>query len=128
MNIVVLVVWSGIFLLGLSIGLLVNINTEQPCSLSCSVPDPTWDPKLGNFLMPEAGAEGELEWYPSISQPPNELAVLNSILTEEKKQTALLDHIDCLTSTYNGDCGGKYYAGDTYKRAIPLNKTGVWKR
>ncbi len=82
-----------------------------------------------NEMFDEAGAEGELEWYPSIEQPPNELAVLNSILREEIKQTALLDHIDCLQTT-------KYFKQFSYNLfkhfpsscgQEPLNLTGVWK-
>lgn len=45
--------------------------------------------------------------------------LLEQILQEEQKQTALLDHIDCRNNYYYlRDV--RYYCGD------PLNVTGVW--
>ena len=118
----IIIVMIGVFLLGLSIGILVNLNTGESCSLTCSVPDPTWDPTLGNFLLPEAEGyhigtivstdeESQMVWL-----------ILMHVLEEEEKQTRLLDHMDCIQTAQIF-----YYPKTRDCLPIPLNMTGIWK-
>ena len=53
------------------------------------------------------------------------LHIIELILEEEKKQTKLLDHIDCMIYTKSEASG---YTGLRHRQACgtPLNLTGVW--
>jgi len=67
--------------------------------------------------------------HQSALQVRNEL-IQQDILEEEKKQTALLDHLDCIL-TNEMMHGGKGNPNRTFSidcnDGFPLNLTGVWK-
>lgn len=67
-------------------------------------------------IPPETGQPTTRQFLPIVH-------VLEHILEEEKKQTALLDHIDCMIYT------NKDVSNDLRHRqacGTPLNLTGVW--
>jgi len=62
---------------------------------------------------------------PTTSQFLPIVHMLQHILEEEKKQTALLDHIDCMQ--YENTYGGMYSHSTGWGNCgQPLNVTGVW--